>query len=165
MKTELGPRDIEALKYIAANLRERDKVELFATRWTTNTDELAVDTYNAGEFQWIAWRDGTPVAVVGAVAMWPNVWSAFAYGTDRWPEAVLTLTKLVRRVMIPTLEGLGAHRVQCHAYSGHDDARRWLEALGAEVENVIPDYGLNQEPFVLYRWRRRETQHVPATPR
>jgi hypothetical protein len=156
----LGPRDLDALKYICANLRERDRVEIFATRWGLDTDELALDTFNAGEFQWIAYKNSQPVAVVGATPMWPKVWSAFAYGTDRWPEVALSLTKLVKRVIIPTLEASGAHRVQCYAYEGHDDARQWLEALGASAENLIEDYGQNQERFVLYRWRQGAT-HVP----
>ncbi len=157
----LADRDQAALEYITERLREGDREEIYATRWDQDHVKLAADTFNAGEFQWVAWVDGEPVASIGAAPSWPGVWIVWAYGTDRWPEAALTLTKHVRRFMIPALYRAGAQRAQCFAMQSHQVACRWLERLGARPDAVLDNYGRHGQTFVLYSWQRGETErHV-----
>lgn len=158
MTVRLGDRDLGALLYITRRLRPRDREEIFANRWADDPDQLAMDTFNAGDFQWIAYKDTIPVASIGAAPLWPGVWSVWAYGTDGWPRVVLALTKHVRRFMIPGLLNAGAKRAHCFALETHDDARRWLTALGAEAEAVLDNYGKDGQAFVCYSWRRSMTE-------
>lgn len=156
--THLLPRDLAALEFICCNLRAADREEVFANRWNDDPFALAQDTYNAGDFQWIAWRDGLPVASIGAIPVWPGVWQVWAYGTDDWLKVAVTLTKHVKRFMIPAIENTGAHRAQCFALGSHETARRWLERLGAAPECVLDNYGRHGQTFVLYSWRQRRAQ-------
>lgn len=157
-RVQLIDRDLDALRHIARNLRERDREELFATRWDEDPETLALDTYNCGDFQWIATLDGEPVAVVGAAPAWPGFWTVFAYGTDKWPKVLVTLTRHVRRFIYPALWNSGARRVQCHALSTHEDARKWLTFLGAREEAVLDNFGKNGETFIQYLWDRGDVQ-------
>lgn len=158
MTVLLLEKDHAALLYIAENLRARDREEIYATRWGDDPEQLARDTFAAGDFQWIAWVDGVPVASIGAFPSWPGVWTCWAYGTDDWNKVAITLTKHVRRSMIPTLVEMGAHRVQCHALEKHIVARAWLESLGAEPEVRLDNYGRQGQTFVLYSWRQDTTR-------
>lgn len=152
---ELAPPDLMALTYIARNLRERDAAEVLATS-VTDPDSLAVETFQAGPFQWVAWDRDTPVASIGARCLWAGVWGVWAFGTDLWPRVVLSLTRHVRRVMIPSLLENGVHRAQCAALASHEDARRWLSSLGAKPEATLRGFGRGGEDFVIYAWRRND---------
>lgn len=158
MTVALHDKCLAGLTYIAKFLRERDREEVFALRYDEDPARLAMDTYNCGDFQWIAYLDGRPVASIGAFPVWPNVWTVWAYGTDDWPKVALTLTKHVRRFMIPGLVNAGARRAHCFAMASHDDARRWLTALGAEEEAKLDNYGKDGQAFVCYSWRRSMTE-------
>jgi hypothetical protein len=146
------------VQYVCRNLRDRDAEEIFATRFHDDPDQLASEIATVREYSWCAVVDHEPVAIIGAYEKWPGVWSVFAFGTDRWPEVVLTLTKHVRRVMIPELFERGAIRADCHALETHDDARRWLTALGAKEGPGLDNFGKNGQSFVCYCWTRETTK-------
>jgi hypothetical protein len=148
--------------HITSNLRARDFDEISATRFVPSRQEfaqrLAEEATYSGNFRWIAYRDGIPVAAIGATPRWPHVWSVWAFGTTDWPRVVLSLTKHVRRVIIPALYATGARRADCMALSTHEDARRWLEHLGAAPEKTMDNWGKNGESFVLYCWAREHAK-------
>lgn len=161
MNIELRPEPpFEDMLQIARNLRARDREEIFATRYGNDPADLARDAVNTGAFRWGAYVDGRPVAAVGAVPRWPRVWSVWAYGTDEWPKVVITLTRHVRRFMIPAIFNSGCIRADCMALARHVDARRWLEYLGAVPEKVLDNWGKNGEKFVLYCWTREQTKEI-----
>ena len=158
MNVELSPEPPRAdVEYIVANLRERDRAEIFATKWTTDEAELVEAVLAAGAFQWAAYVNGEPVALIGASPRWPNVWSMWAFGTDKWPLAVRRLTKHAKNFMFPALMNAGAVRADCYALETHEDARRWLKALGAIEEQRLANWGKNGETFVCYCWLRKTT--------
>lgn len=150
----------EDMLAIAQNLRARDREELFATRYGNDPADVARDATLSGAFRWGAYLDGRPVAAVGAFPRWPNVWTAWAYGTDDWPRVVLTLTRHVRRFMIPALYRSGAIRVDAMALASHYDARKWLVSLGAEPEVTLDKWGKNGQTFVNYVWTRKAAKQV-----
>lgn len=159
MKVDLRAEPtFQDMLHIARHLRERDREELFATRYGADPAQLAQDTLRTGGFRWAAYLDGEPVAALGAYPRWPNVWSAWAFGTDKWPHAAITLTRHVRRFMLPALYRSGAIRVDAMALASHTDARAWLEYLGAEPEKELAKWGKNGETFVSYVWTRERTK-------
>lgn len=146
--------------HIAENLRPRDKAELFATHYGEDPHTLANEAVAAGSFKWATYLNGTPVAVVGAFPRWPHVWTAWAYGTPDWPKTAITLTRHVRRFMLPALYNSGAIRVDAMALDANTDACRWLEGLGAKREFVLDNYGKAGEKFVSYVWTRETTKQL-----
>lgn len=149
MTVRLLPPNPAALEHIFANLRERDRMELDATRYTSVPSELAEEYMRLREFQWVAWAEDEPVAVVGAHPTWPNVWSGYSFGTDSWPLVVLSLTKHIKRFIIPAIGNAGAHRLHALSHSGHHVAHAWMERLGFEREGVLREFGRDREDFVM----------------
>lgn len=145
----------DAALYVARRMRAGDAREIYATRWREDPRALAAEAAARGPFSWAAGADGEPIACLGAFEMWPGVWEAWMFATDRFDRIGKSLTRFVRRGMIPALMGTTAHRVQCHSIEGHDVAHRWLESLGMEHEHTIPRLGKNGEAFRLYA-RHRE---------
>lgn len=137
--------------FVAENMRSEDKREIYATRWTDDPYQLARDCI--GSSAGFAWTMGKncPIAAIGAFPMWQNVWSAWMFATDRFPEIGLSMTKFVKNQFIPTIKK-SAHRAQCFSIEGHDAAHKWLESVGGKRESVIENYGKNREKFFLYTW-------------
>ena len=139
---------------VALRMREWDKKEIYATRWHNDPAALARDCARCGTFGWIAEKDGVPVSVIGAVPVHPGVWSVFMFATDSFQQISLSLTKFVKRVIIPALKATGAHRAECLSLAGHVEAHRWLELLGAHREGEKRAFGKGGEDFVSFVWSR-----------
>lgn len=150
--TRFGPLNFPEVLHVARNMREWDAKEIYATRWTDDPAEVAADCMAAGKFSWLAYAGDTPVAVVGAWPAHPGVWSVFMFATDDFNAVAFSLTKFIKRVMIPALVKTGAHRAECHSIEGHEVAHRWLEFLGAKAEEPRKFYGRNRETFICYAW-------------
>jgi hypothetical protein len=147
---------------IVRNLRERDRAEIFACQFGDDPVGFGQQVCAAGAFQWGAYIDGRPVAIIGAMPRWPRVWSMFAFGTDEWDKVVLTLTKHARRFILPALYRSGAHRLECAALEAHEDARKWITFLGGQEETRLANYGKNGECFVGFVWMRDDIARAIA---
>jgi hypothetical protein len=143
-------------------MRDSDRAEIFATQWTDNPDELVNSVLNSGAFRWGAYIDGLPVAMIGAVPRWPGSWQAWAFGTRDWRHVAYTLTKHVRRFMLPALTNAGAWRVDAYALEAHTQSNKWLRALGATPGKPLEMWGKHGETFVSYTWLRKDNT-APAT--
>jgi hypothetical protein len=144
----------DAVLHVALNMRDRDREEIFATRFDDDCGAFADDIMAVPQFTWVAQKGGEPIAVIGGRPMWPGVWSLYAFGTDRWPEVALTLTKHVKRFMQPALERM-AHLGVAFCHEKHYKAQRWLVRLGAEpIAPILDEWGRGREGFILYGWRR-----------
>jgi hypothetical protein len=151
----IAPVTYDAVLSIARNMRAGDAREIWATRWIESPEGLAADVMRAGEYGFVISLDEEPVAAIGAAPNWPNVWNVWMFSTDKWPKVALSVTKFVRRVMIPNLYKAGATRVHCMSIAGHSVAHRWLESLGAIKGNREPGWGKNGEDFFMFRWDRK----------
>lgn len=139
---------------ICRNMREADRAEIFALRWSDNPMDLAEDTMNVAGPKWVAHAEGPgPVAVYGAAPMWPGVWSLWLYATPHFHQIGGRLTRHIQRVMIPALVIAGAHRAEARSMSTHAEAHSWLERLGGQREAVLAGYGKNGEDFLVFAWR------------
>lgn len=147
---EIRPATFMDLAYIAINMREWDRKEIFATLNSEQPVDFAQFVMRISDVAHIAYKDRTPVAAVGAHEMWPGVWSVWAFGTDRFSEVGLSLTRFVRKTLIPALIKAGAHRGECRSIEGHTEAHRWLEALGMQREAEHPGMGKSGETFYTY---------------
>lgn len=131
----------DAVLYVAMNMRQSDREEIYNLRWEENPFVVMQDTMLHRNFAWVAWVGETPCAVFGGAPRHPGVWEMFMYATDDLPKIGLALTRFAVRTAVPTLRDLGAHRLQADSHSGHTDAHKWLAAIGASVEGVKRAYG------------------------
>lgn len=153
MALNLTSPDLRDILYLAHNMREWDRREVFATRWDDDPNILAMDVMRWGSFAHVAWSGNRPVAAIGAIEAWPTVWSVWMFGTDEFPKVGLGLTRFVRNTMIPAIISKGARRGECKSIEGHDEAHRWLESLGAVREGApLQNYGKQGETFHTYVW-------------
>jgi len=152
----IQPLTLPAALYVAANMRDADCREIFATRPDEDRERLAADAAGS-QYAWCA-GEGEPIACIGASFRWPGVYQVWMFATDAFSAVGFPLTRWVRRIMIPALERAGAHWAHCYSIEGHDQAHRWLEeGLGAMHEFTYPKYGKRQEPFRLYSWYAQGT--------
>ena len=152
MKVSILPPNLMALTYVAHNLREADADEVFACA-IPGPDILAMNTLGCGPMQWMAWTDQTPVASWGGHEVWPGVWSVWMFATEFWPDVALSVTRHIKREMIPALIERGGHRGQCVSAADHKTAHAWLVSLGFEREGTLRNYGRRCQDFIQFAWR------------
>jgi len=141
------------LLYVCDNMRELDRREIYATRWTDNPVHLVDSIMIVPELGWVAKTDDdVPVAAIGVVPMWDGVWSVWMFATDNWPEVSLSVTKFIKRALPQAMNDAGIHRAQCYSSAEHTVAHAWLRMLGADKESEIKAYGKNGEDFILFSW-------------
>lgn len=146
------------LLYVADNMREIDKKEVFATMWGDNPSDLAETIVSKDGFGWIAsGNDNLPIAAFGAIACWPGVWQVWMFATDRWPEVAMDVTRFIRRIMIPAIKSTDWIRAECRSIDGHHVAHRWLESLGAKREASLAMFGKGGDTFHVYSWTNQKT--------
>lgn len=154
MTVTLHQNDIEGLRHVAHHMREWDRIEVFARRWDDDPETIVRDVLigvEAGFCWWVARLGGVPVSAIGAILIGPGVWAPWCIGTEDFPRAALTLTRLARRVIMPAVRNAGGHRMEVQSIEGHVDAQRWLErAFGAEREGTHPKRGKGGETFHTY---------------
>jgi hypothetical protein len=147
---------LAAVEFVTANMREDDRREAHATRWDSDDQSLAreIVSYDT-RLGWVAAWDGKPVAVIGSVQMWPNIWSCYMLATDDIRHIGKSLTKFARHGMIPAIKELGGHRGEARSMAGHVVAHKWLETLGAVREGTLAAYGKGGEDFIVFAWTLR----------
>lgn len=150
----LRPVTIDNALSVASRMREWDRREIYATRPDEDPVGLAHACTVHPQYAWTAHIDEDPVAVVGAHPLHPNVWTVYAFATDRFREIAFPLTKFIRNAMIPALAQFeGVRRAQCLSMAGHADAHRWLTYLGAKrQEQPLEKYGKGGEDFYVFAW-------------
>ena len=140
--------------YIARNMRDLDAEEIFPLTWTGKPEDLAMGICASGGISNVALCSGRPVAAWGAHMTRPKMWSVWMFSTNQWPTVALTVTRNIRKVMMPSMIDSGAVRADCWSMEGHHVAHRWLEILGATVECSAEDYGATRKKFFCYSWTR-----------
>lgn len=153
---DLRPLTRRDVAHVVDRMRDSDAAEIYNTRWTDSPHDLVQDTLLHHRFSWIAAHDGEPIAVVGAGPKHPNCWSVHMYATDDFHKLSVSLSKFIRRVMIPALYAAGAHRAECASSDDHTTAHRWLEWLGARREAEMRGYGKDGQSYFLYAWSRND---------
>lgn len=142
---------LDALSYVASNMREWDRREIYATRWSDDPLTLARDSLDVGGLSWVAGLE-FPICAFGAFPMFPGCWAVWLYATDDFDKIGIPLTRHVRKAIIPSLISAGVRRVECRSMEGHTFAHRWMESgLKMTREASLDRYGKGGETFHIYR--------------
>lgn len=147
-------RLVDAL-IVAHNLCREDVLELSATRDVFDADRLALDAMS-GTIRKVASVDGFPVMLFGATFLEPHrvsVWGIKSPGACR---AMLSVTKYIRRTIIPSLRSLGVDSAACVVHSGNTRSLRWLASFGFKPEAIRPGLGTRNRDIPLCAMVRRD---------
>lgn len=147
-------RDIDraGVAAVAARMREWDRREIFATRFGDDEEAFVDDVMASGPLAWVAGLGDEPIAAFGCRELWPGMWSMWFFATDSLTKIGLSMTKLIVRVIVPSIKSFGARRMECRSMEGHDDAQRWLKVIGANRESTLKGYGREGQDFHVYAW-------------
>jgi hypothetical protein len=154
MTATLATVTLAGALHIVANLREWDRREIFACKWSDDPELVANQVVNIPGPKWMALCDDRPAALMGCMPLWPGVFAPWCFGTDDFRRVSLLLTRLGRRAIIPGVRASGGHRMEAKSLDGHEDAQAWLErCFGFEREATHRGYGRAGETFHTYALR------------
>lgn len=112
----------------------------------------------AANFSWVAWADGKPVAVFGAIEIHKGVWQIYMLTTPAFPKIAISLTRFLKRVMVPTLfDDLGCRRLEGFFHEANTFIHRWVEGFGARKEFVKENYAPDGAAYVGYVLQMQST--------
>jgi hypothetical protein len=140
----------DMLGYVLANLRAFDRLELAVCE--SDLEYLPSVIMNRGVFAFCACDQREPIAAWGMLQARSGVGAGFAFGTDRWGEALLPMVRQIRRFVLPHLREAGFHRVEALALAHRADVARFMALIDAQPEATLRGYGCNGEDFISYRW-------------
>lgn len=163
MPVEIRPGVPRDLCFVAANLRDEDRREIFASARLANATEAAmVSWYSSGaDWSWTAWAKGQPQAAFGISVVspfQPHMRSAWAWGTRHFIRCAPAITRFCKQEWPRRLIDEGVTRVEIRSLKGHDLAHRWLAALPARKEAEMLNYGVNGEAFELWAFLKEDWQ-------
>lgn len=154
-----------ALEYICLNMRQCDVDEIMNIVPHDSRVRLAQEAHwlitNHGRGR-VAWHEARPAAVIFLTEDRPGVWEIGMFGTDQFKAVAFECMRWARKE-IPTLIGEPLHgkRLQCDSRVGHEDAHKFLRALGAQPEGPpMRCYGKDGGSYQRYVWIAGEDDHV-----
>lgn len=147
-------RHPELIMPVVRDMREWDRIEIFATQPDDDLDRFAALIPYMGPAAWVAGLEYEPIAVFGAFERFPGMWDMWLFATDSLNKIGKSMTSSVRRVIVPELFAAGARRLECKSMEGHVQAQSWLSLIGARREASHPEYGRGGETFHTYVWSR-----------
>ena len=162
LKVEIRPATLRDLSYTAANAREIDRRELYASGPRSPSEAGWVTWYltqNTGGEGYCVWLDGNPEFAFGFTCqsqLTPWLYSAWAWGSEKTIYCMPELHRWGAVHVLPTIKRLGAERVEARSLFEHTEAHRWMQSLGFRKEAVMDKWGRNGERFVLLVWIREE---------
>jgi hypothetical protein len=150
--------DFDTVYQLALRMRDGDYREFLSLNPATDREGLAgslAQRYSDRPDVVSVWPDGAhrPVALAGLIEHRPNVISLLFFGTDDFPAAGGQLTRKIRKHIFPELKRIGKHRIEAVSMVGHDDAHRWIQTLGLQLEGApMRGFGKDGEAFQQFSW-------------
>lgn len=144
----------DQVAHIVHNMRESDRREIYAVRWSEDEGELVEDVMSVAGKLWRVWTwDGEPVAINGVVPIRPGVVNCAMFATDKWRKVIWPMTHWAQEWLIPALQISHYHRGEAYVAASNMQSRRWIAALGGKPEAYLYHYGKNKEDYILFVWR------------
>jgi hypothetical protein len=149
--------DLDSIHYLAFNMRASDKEEIFNILDHDCPYQFgwyAFEVFrNKGRAR-IAWHNGKPAAVIAIVEERPAVWNISMFGTDDLKLVAFECMRWARQnipdLIAPPHNG---RRLQCDSRVGHEDAHKFLRALGAEPEGPpMRHFGKDGGDYIRFVW-------------
>lgn len=140
----------EDLAYVGSWLCDDDREELACTRDPDDYVGLARDAF-ASTVCKVALDDGLPVMAFGARTEAGNtVALVWGFKTAKARPAIPSVTKYIRRVMIPTLRHLGVRHGVAVVHPENKASQDWLRLLGYTPRATSRDIGTQEVVIFQY---------------
>lgn len=141
---------------LALALRERDVAEVLSTeRGDDVTAWAARMAAMPGERWAMIDATGFPVAMGGALPLWPTVMQTWLVASDELPHHGRELLRFVKELH-KALAKSGVRRFQTYCLVGYETGHRFLHHLGYEHEGCARGMGKRGEDFNLMARIERE---------
>jgi len=151
----LASATLPGIVHVAQRLRPLDRKECLALLWGDDEMAIARHAMAAGEPGWIAHAsDGEPVYAFGMTPTRPCCWACWGFGTMRFPEVMIGVSRFVKFHLVPGLLDTDALRMELLCLAEKVEAHKWLRLLGARETIELPCFGRNGEDFKMLVWRR-----------
>lgn len=155
------------LEYVCLNMRPEDREEILNIRPHDNLLMLAWEAAalirNMGRGR-VAWFQGRPAAVIAVTEDRSGVWQIMMFGTEFLPSVAFPCMRWARETMRELVGNGTCRRLQCDSRVGHDEAWRFLMALGAEKEGPpMRGFGRDGGDYQRFVWLAGENDHVLRT--
>lgn len=161
----IAPLTHTALEIVCLNMRERDRIEVFAIQPHESpirlAHEAAHEIRNKGR-GCIGYspRSGKPCAVAAFTERWPGMWEIWMFGTDEFKDCAIELIRWFRKTAVDILSNCAGHRLQCDSRFDHTEAHRMLKAFGAIEETTLRRYGKDGSDYIRFVWLNGENDAV-----
>lgn len=139
------------LVYVSRRLCEDDRQELSATRDPNDYVALAEAASRSPLCKVALDEDGVPIFAFGAEPV-PDSDMAQVWGfkCDSGWTAILTVTKYIRRTMIPELRARGIRRAVCLVHPDNTRSLKWLTRnLDFRTRATLTGFGTRNEDMIL----------------
>ena len=138
--TPYSPFHFKYLNLDDGYLREVSKV--------ISPEEMAAHQSNIG-MAYTAMLYGKPVAVFGAIQLWPGVEELWSMMSEESRDHARTLTRIARKFTDFRMISGGLHRLQMNVRCNDTRAVRWAHALGFDTVGVMQKYGTDGSDFYM----------------
>jgi hypothetical protein len=166
MKMKIKPAKTADVWHVAAHMRESDQKEFMALCASQNLGELAADLvrrFADRDDIFAAYYGDEPVAIGATIEARPNVLTLLFFGTNKVEFIGRDLTRFMKQRYFPPLKNAGVHRIECVSIDGHEEAHKWILALGLDREGApLLGYGKNGETFHQFAWVKDELRTAGA---
>lgn len=157
MKPEIRPGVLRDICFVASNLRDEDKREVFASaRLQSGTEAGAISFLSSPDWCWTAWLGDQPVAAFGVglgnPVHQPHIRHGWLFGREGTRRCIPAITRFCVQEWPKRLISEGVTRVEVRSIDGHDIAQKWLLASRARYEGRMTGYGTDGEDFHLFAW-------------
>lgn len=165
MTTVLSDISLPAIEYICLNMRSCDREEIYNILPHDSPIRLAWEAYclinNNGRGR-VAWHQGKPAAVISLTEDRPAIWQISMFGTDDFKNVAFPCMRWARETLrelaSPPMNG---RRLQCDSRVGHEEAAKFLLALGAQKEGPpMRHYGKDGGDYQRFVWLIGDNDHV-----
>lgn len=142
----------EAVLNSAKRISNLDKIDLAMLSFEENIEDICLsllDMCDTSGYCWVFSYNGQPEAFYGVCETLPGIWSVFGFGTENFYKIKYTVTKFIKRRVIPILISKKARRAVALT---RGEGNKWLQSLGAKIETVLKNWGKDGSNYTMLTW-------------
>lgn len=142
----------ETVLNAAERISDLDKIDLSMLSFEQDIKDTCLSLLNMCDtsgYCWVFFYDGKPEAFYGVCETLPGIWSVFGFGTKNFYKIKYTVTKFIKKRVIPIVVAKNARKAVALV---RGDGNKWLQFLGAKIEVVLKGWGKDGSNYTMLTW-------------